>query len=138
VGRNTAIKRYSATSVGQPLELFETKRARLPVVVELLKSPWIVRASELSPREGASATKRADDAVTVEWDSERQRPLAFIRDRSRYRIDAIVQVWATEKSWWDPRRRVSRRFYRVVARGGVYDLAYDRAAGGWLLVGIQD
>lgn len=138
MGRNSAIKHYSATSAGQPLELFETKRAKLPVVIELLKSPWIVKASELAHRDGASAAKRAEETVAVEWDSERQRPVAFVRDRSRYRVDAIVQVWATERSWWDPRKRVSRRFYRVLARGGVYDLAYDRAAGGWLLIGIQD
>lgn len=138
MGRNTAIKRYDASPTGQPDELFDTKRSRLPVVMELLKSPWIVRASELVNSDGTSATKRAEQTVTVSWDAERQYPTSFTREHVRYRIDAVVQVWATDRAWWDPRRRVSRRYWRVLARGGVYDLAYDRATGSWALVGIQD
>lgn len=138
MGRNAAIKRYNATTAGQPLELFEAKHSRLPVIIELLRSPWIFRASELGLKDGALAAKRTDQPVEVEWDVDRQCPSAFVRGTTRYRIDAIIQVWATERSWWDPRHRVSRRFYRVLARGGVYDLAFDRAHGAWLLVGIQD
>ena len=138
MGRNAAIKRYNTTPVGQPFELFETKRSRLPVLVELLKSPWIVRASDLARRDGVLAAKRSDQPVEVEWNPDRQCPDAFVRGTTRYQIDAIIQVWATEKSWWDPRRQVSRRFFRVLARGGVYDLAFDRTHGAWLLVGIQD
>lgn len=138
MGRNTLIKNYDATPAGQPLELLETRQARLPIIIELLKSPWIVRASELVRRDGASATKRAEEGVKVGWSAERQCPSHFERDRVRYRIDAIVQVWATDRAWWDPRRRVARRYWRVLARGGVYDLAYDRESDTWLLVGIQD
>lgn len=138
MGRNAAIKNYDTAPAGQPLELLETRRSRLPVIIELLDSPWIVRASELVGRDGTSATRRAEQPVTVSWDSERQYPLSFTREQVRYRIDAVVQVWATDRSWWDPRRRVSRRYWRVLARGGVYDLAYDRARAEWLLVGIQD
>ena len=138
MGRNAAIKRYDATPAGQPLELLDERHARLPVMIELLKSPWLVRAADLIAHDGASATKRKDEAVTVSWDAERQYPTAFVRERSRYRIDAVVQVWATDRAWWDPRRRVSRRYWRVLARGGIYDLAYDRDTGEWTLVGIQD
>jgi hypothetical protein len=138
MGRNSAIKRYNATLPGQPLELFETKRSRLPVIVELLASPWIVRASELVRGDGACATKHTDEPVTVEWNAERGVPVWFAREQRRYRIDAVLQVWAVERSWWDPRRRVARRFFRVLARGGVYDLAFDRETGAWRLVGIQD
>lgn len=138
MGRNAAIKNYDATPAGQPLELLETKRARLPIVVELLNSPWIVKASDLVRNDGTNATKRAEEDVSVGWDPKRQCPLHFSRGDSRYRIDAIVQVWATDRAWWDPRRRVSRRYWRVLARGGVYDLAYDRETGEWLLVGVQD
>ncbi len=74
----------------------------------------------------------------VDWDAERQYPTAFARGSRAYRIDGIVQIWAADRSWWDPRRRVSRRYWRVLARGGVYDLAYDRATGAWMLIGIQD
>ena len=138
MGRNASIKRYSATSSGQPFELFETKRSRLPVIVELLASPWIVRASELARADGSGAAKRADEPVEVVWDTARQYPSSFTRARRTYRIDAIVQLWAAERAWWDPCTRVSRRFWRVLSRGGVYDLAYDRTSDSWLLIGIQD
>lgn len=138
MGRNAAIKNYRLNPEGQPTELFDTKRSRLPVIVELLRSPWIVRASDLASREGTSATKHAEQPVQVEWDAARQVPAVFVRAGARYRIEAVIQVWATDRSWWDPRGRVARRFWRVLARGGVYDLAYDRISGTWLLVGIQD
>ncbi|HSK46520.1 MAG TPA: DUF6504 family protein [Coriobacteriia bacterium] len=138
MGRNTAIKRYDTSPSGQPIELFETKHARLPVVMELLRSPWIVRASDLVSADGTSATKRAEQSVAVSWDAERQYPTSFTRGNLRYRIDAVVQIWATDRAWWDPRQRVSRRYWRVLARGGVYDLAYDRETREWVLVGIQD
>lgn len=138
MGRNAAIKKYDLNPQGQPLELFAEKNSRLPVVVELLRSPWITRASELARRDGAIATKRTEQPVTVTWDAHRQCPSHFTRGHVRYRIDALVQVWATERAWWDPRRRVSRHYWRVLARGGVFDLAYDRQTDEWLLIGIQD
>ena len=138
MGRHASIKRFSATPSGQPLELFEGKRSRLPVVVALLASPWIVRASDLARTDGTCATKQADEAVEVVWDASHQIPASFLRAGRVYRIDAIVQMWAAERAWWDPRRRVSRRFWRVLSRGGVYDLAYDRTRDLWLLIGIQD
>jgi hypothetical protein len=138
MGRNADIKRFSASSAGQPLELFGGKRSRTPVIVELLASPWIVRASDLARKDGSCAAKHAEEPVEVVWDAERGYPSAFTRDGRVYRIDAIVQIWVTERVWWDPRKRVSRRFWRVLARGGVYDLAYDRTDGSWLLIGIQD
>jgi hypothetical protein len=138
VGRNASIKRFSPTSAGQPLELFETRRSRLPVIVELLASPWIMRASDLAREGGSGAVKHAEQPVDVVWDAAHGMPASFSRDKRVYRIDAIVQMWATERAWWDPRRRVSRRFWRVLSRGGVYDLAYDRARDTWLLIGIQD
>ncbi|MBI5231711.1 MAG: hypothetical protein HY876_06060 [Coriobacteriales bacterium] len=136
MGRNAAIKRYNAKPEGQPMELLETRRSRMPVVIELLKSPWLSRASDLL--NGTVASKKTEEAVTVVWDAERRCPSAFRRGEKTYRIDAIVQVWATERAWWDPRAHVSRRFWRVLARGGVYDLAYDRIEAEWRLVGIQD
>lgn len=137
MGRNSAIKHYDATPAGQPLELWEGGHGRLPVIVELLKSPWIMRASDLLARDG-SAVKRAEEPVAVVWDPDRRCPASFVRNRRTYRIDAVIQVWAAERAWWDRRSRVSRRYWRVLARGGVYDLAYDRVADGWLLIGIQD
>ena len=138
MGRNSAIKHYDATPAGQPLELFASKRAQLPVITELLASPWIMRASELVRKDGASAPKRIDEELDVVWDAELARPARFVRGETTYRVDEVLQAWAVERAWWDPRRRVSRRFYRVLARGGVYDLAFDRSSGEWRLVGIQD
>lgn len=142
MGRNAAIKRYSAKPEGQPAELWDERHGRLPIVLELLRSPWIMRASDLLHRDGACAAKRAEEQIAVSWDSERQCPVSFTRVTERgpkvYRIDGIVQHWASERSWWDVRRHVSRRFWRVLARGGTYDLAYDRVEGVWRLIGIQD
>lgn len=138
VGRNADIKRFSTSVPGQPLELFDSKRARLPVLFELLASPWIVCASALTRNDGSGATKHTEEHVNVAWDAVGQRPISFTRDGHLYRIDAIVQVWTAERVWWDSRRHVSRRFWRVVARNGVYDLAYDRARNAWCLIGIQD
>jgi hypothetical protein len=138
VGRNESIKRFSPTPQGQPLELFDGRRSRLPVIVELLASPWIMRASELSRKDGSCAAKHAEEPVEVIWDAAHQLPSSFSRAGRVYRIDAIVQMWAAERVWWDLRKRVSRRFWRVLSRGGVYDLAYDRTRDTWLLIGIQD
>lgn len=138
MGRNTAIKRYKTNPAGQPMELFETRRSRLPVIVELLRSPWIVRASELTHKDGAFAARRINEPVIVVWDASRQCPSSFLRSGKRYSVDAIIQVWATERSWWNPHKRVTRRFYRVLSRGGIYDLAFDRSDDSWVLIGIQD
>lgn len=138
MGRNSDIKNYSTATSGQPIELFDSKRGRLPVILELLASPWIVRASDLKREAGSCAAKHAEEEVDVVWDAAHQYPSSFKRAGRVYRIDAIVQIWAAEKAWWDPRRKVSHRFWRVLSRGGVYDLAYDRDRGIWRLIGIQD
>ena len=138
MGRNSAIKHYETTPEGQPMELEDSQHGRQPVVRELLKSPWLVRASELVLRDDAWSTKRTDEQIDVVWDGERQRPVAFVRGGKRWKIDAIIQTWSVERAWWDPRRRVSRHVWRVVARGGVYDLAFDRIENSWFLFGIQD
>jgi hypothetical protein len=138
VGRNAAIKNYDSTPAGQPLELLPGRRSRLPVIVELLASPWIVRASELVSRDGSSAPKHVAEDIDVEWDAERGRPLSFERAGKHYRIDAVLQTWSAERSWWDSRAHVSVRYWRVLARGGVYDLAFDRTSRMWRLVGVQD
>jgi hypothetical protein len=138
MGRNAAIKRYDMHPDGQPIDLFDSVRGRLPVVLELLKSPWIVRGSDLVRAEDAPSGKRTAEEVTVAWDGERRCPTAFTWKRHRYHVDALVQTWAVERRWWDVEQRVSRRCFRVLARGGVYDLAFDRLSGRWLLVGIVD
>lgn len=138
MGRNAAIKHYDMTPEGQPMDLFSSKEGRLPVVIELLKSPWIFRASDLVGSGDAGLGKRREEAVAVAWDERRGCPAAFEWRSRGYRIDAVVQVWAIERFWWDPRKRVSRRIWRVLARGGTYDLAYDRLESAWRLIGQAD
>lgn len=138
MGSNTAIKRFTATPADQPLELFDGGHSRMPIIAELLGSPWIRRASDLLKTDGAYATKQVEESVEVVWDPESRCPIAFSRGEHAYRIDTIAQTWSAERIWWDPRRRVSRRFWRVISRNGVFDLVYDRRDGSWFLVGIQD
>lgn len=138
MGRNAQIKRFSATRHGQPLDLFGSRASRLPVLLELLASPWVMRASEIVHSDGSSALKRVAEDVVVEWDPDRSCPRAFVRAGRRFRIDAVLQSWSSERAWWDPRRHVSRRYWRVLARGGVYDLAFDRMDSTWRLTGIHD
>lgn len=140
MGRNREIKAFDPRNrPGQPLDLFTATDTRLPVIMELLRSPWIVRASELvQPGSSGLAGKQREREIEVVWDGGRAAPRSFIVDGRRHMVDAVVQSWAVERAWWDPRRRLSRRCFRVLTRGGLYDLAYDRLEGRWLLVGVVD
>jgi hypothetical protein len=138
MGRNRAIKTYDPRVTGMPLDLLTASDTRTPVILELLRSPWIVRGSELAGGVSGLAGKRRERDIAVAWDAGRGAPRSFTVDGRRYQVDAVVQSWAVERAWWDPRKRLSRRCYRVLARGGLYDLAYDRIAGRWLLTGIVD
>ena len=131
MGNNASIRRFDAHKTGQMLDLFGSA-GRLPVVLELLSTPWLHRASDVD------APKRIEVPVPVEWDPERGRPRSFIRKGKRYEVDQVVTQWAVDTRWWDRERAVSRRCFRVIARGGVYDLAYDRLGEQWLLVGVID
>ena len=131
MGRNAEIRRFDAKRAGQPLDLFGDT-SRLPVVLELLSTPWLQRTSQIA------GPKRVEVQVPVQWDRERGRPLSFVWKQKRYAVDALVQQWAVDSLWWDRSRARSRRCFRVIARGGVYDLAYDRIGECWLLVGVLD
>ncbi len=139
MGRNREIKAFDPRRPGQPLDLFTATDTKLPVIMEILRSPWIVRASDLiQPASTGMAGKKREREVEVVWDGTRAGPRSFMMEGRHYPVDAVVQSWAAERAWWDPRKRLSRRCYRVLARGGLYDVAYDRLAGRWLLVGVVD
>lgn len=138
MGRDRAIRAFDPRREGQPLDLFTSAGTRLPVILELLRSPWVMRASELSAMPSGLGGKRREREIAVVWDGEQKRPSSFVVDGVRYRVDALVFSWMVERAWWDPRRRVSRRCFRVLARGGLYDLAYDRVENAWFLVGVVD
>ncbi|MBN2404824.1 MAG: hypothetical protein JXE06_04505 [Coriobacteriia bacterium] len=138
MSRNRAIKQFDPRKTGHSLDLFTENDARLPVVLELLKSPWILRASELPDHASGSSGKHVEREIDVVWDGARRCPVSFTDRQKRFSVDALIQTWTLERSWWDRRRRVSRRCFRVLARGGVYDLAYDRLERRWTLIGIVD
>ena len=144
MGRNNDIKHYALHQEGQPIDLF-ARGARSPIVAELLCAPWISRASDLlgvredPPEVGAGSGKRVRREVTVRWNAERHRPASFlVPGKGRYDVEALIGYWVEDRFWWDPDIHVSRRCFRVLARNGVWDLAYDRLTGSWLLVGIGD
>jgi hypothetical protein len=139
VGRNTAIKQYRSLPDGLPLDLFDSAEGRHPVVLDLLATPWLVRASELRRPEDGGLGRRIGETVVVSWDASRRAPVAFAWRGRVYDVLSLVQTWAVEHSWWDTGKRVSRRCWRVVAEsGGTYDLAFDRLTGAWVLLGMQD
>jgi len=145
MGQNEAIKRFSPYAEGYPLELFPSKRGKAPLVRALLATPWISAASELRQSGDSCTTRRMNERIEVVWRSAEKRVASFTRrgsagdGRARiYSIDAVVQTWAIERFWWSPEERVSKRFWRVSAQGGVYDLAYDGHRRAWHLVGVQD
>jgi len=137
MGFNKTIKAFDPRMTGTTLDLFSDRDARLPVVLELLKSPWIMSGRDLS---GANDTRglHLGSMIEVSWNAARRAPCSFVYSDRRYNVDAIVQTWAIEQRWWDREQRVSRRCFRVLARGGVYDLAYDRLGQRWLLADIID
>lgn len=137
MGRNTAIKRFDP-AVGKTADMFSAKEGRLSVVVEMLRSPWLARGSDLVKGHDGTLGKRREDPVAVAWNGLTREPAAFEWHARDYPVEHVIQVWAIELFWWDPRRRVSRRCWRVLARGGTYDLAYDRLERRWLLLGEQD
>jgi hypothetical protein len=146
MGRNAAIKKYRMHTRGQAIDLFATG-VDSPVVVELLSGPWIMRASELvEAKDGAAVTrggsgKLAEEPIEVQWDGESACPRSFRRPGKRrlYQVETLVGYWVEERFWWDAAAHVSRRCFRVVVHtGAIYDLAYDRLAERWLLVGIGD
>jgi hypothetical protein len=146
MGHNTAIKRYEVHPEGQAIDLFAAG-VRSPVVAELLRAPWIARASDLLAErdgaggQGAGAGKRVERPAKVEWDGERACPVSFSVPgrRRRYRVQAVVGHWVDERFWWDPDAHISRRCFRIlVDTGALYDLAYDKLADVWLVTGIGD
>ena len=142
MGRNAQIKHYALHPEGQPIDLF-ARGTHSPIVAELLSSAWISRASDLLGEEDSAATggtgKRARREVTVEWDREHGRPAAFrVSGKGRYEVEALIGYWVEDRFWWDPAAHVSRRCFRVLARAGVWDLAWDRISRTWSLVGIGD
>jgi hypothetical protein len=139
MSRNHDIKRFDAHPAGQPIDLLGTPRGKLPVVLELLGTGWLRRGSEVQgPQGGADGSRPVEEPCEVEWDAERRVPVAFTWRGRRRPVEAVAGTWTVERAWWDRRRRVSRRCFRVLAAGGVYVIAFDRLTGTWVLAGLVD
>ena len=138
MGRNSAIKNFAPSAEGHQLGLLEPRRDKEPLVRSLLSTPWVFVASRLQRNADTCATKRVKELVEVTLDPVSGRVVSFTRAGRSYKVDSVVQTWAIECRWWNPSERRSRRFWRVLARGGVWDLTYDRLQKVWHLVGVQD
>lgn len=139
MGHNAAIKEYRSLPEGLPLDLFDSAEGRRPVVLDLLATPWLVRASELRLPGDSGLARRIGEPVAVSWEATGRSPAAFAWRGHLYDVASLVQTWAIEYAWWDARERVSRRCWRVLATGGgTYDLAFDRLTSTWILLGMQD
>lgn len=136
MGRNTAIKQYAPLTEGRADDLFSSRGGRSPVIKNLRAAPWFVPAGELVHPGSAGLGKLVVEPVATTWDAASRAPAAFVWRSSVYDVESVVQAWAVERAWWDAARAVSLRCWRVVADGGTYDLAFDRARGGWLLLGV--
>jgi len=137
--RNAAIKRYELLRGGCALGLFDSSEERRLAVLDLLSTEWFCRASELDCAGDAGVGRRIREPVAVTWSAEDRCPVAFARGGREYHVESIVQTWAVEHAWWDPAEHISRRCWRVLTKdGGPYDLAFDRMACRWILLGIQD
>lgn len=71
--------------------------------------------------------------ITVSWDDQLRRPITFVWQRRRYRIERVLETWVLETGWWKDDGHVSRSYWRVRAGGRVFDLRYDRLAKSWAL-----
>lgn len=139
MGRNSAIKRYEPLAEGRPLDLFDSAEGRRPVVRDLLTTPWLVRASDIAGTGDSGAGRKVCEPIVVSWDAEERRPHGFVRGGEFQRVSGIAQTWAVDRRWWEPDRHVSQRCWRILTESGaVYDLAFDRVSGTWLLLGIVD
>lgn len=139
MGRNAAIKQYLPLPEGYPVDLFDSCEGRRPIVLDLLSTPWFIKASGLQRPGDGGLGRRVGELVTVRWDAPTLSPVTFRWRRRTHVIESVVQTWAVEHAWWDRDKHVSQRCWRVLARdGGTYDLAFDRLTGDWLLLGMQD
>ncbi len=139
MGRNAAIKRYVTLPEGRADDLFSSREGRAPVIEDLRATPWFVRADDLVHPGSAGLGKQVVEPVAATWDVVRRAPAAFAWRSRVFDVESVVQTWAVERAWWDVEYTVSLRCWRIVAsEGGTYDLAFDRASGRWLLLGVLD
>ncbi len=61
------------------------------------------------------------------------------RRTCKKRVVRVLERWREVGPWWGAAGSVNRLVFRVLLAGGaVVDLAFERASGEWLLVGVAD
>jgi len=107
MGRNSVIKAFDpANKTGTPLDLFSGRDTRRPVIVELLRSPWIVRGSQVASGSSGHGGKRREEEVEVVWDGTRRTPDILKTPSSK----AMSISWAVS-----PGSSTSRTRFRFVS-----------------------
>lgn len=78
-------------------------------------------------------SKRYDEGVEVELGegpgSWAPQPRSFVWRGRRYPVDRLIKYWREAGQAWDSDIARDHEFYRVEAKGGVYDLCRDRLVG---------
>lgn len=140
MGENKGIKNYNYHHAGENLELFATTNGKMSVAEAILKSQWVTTAADLGKSKIASASsgKFYDQEITVLYSEHLRRPLQFFWRRKFYKVDAVIGVWVLESCWWDAAKKQSRRYFRVLARGGTYDIYLDHLQEAWFLESVSD
>ncbi len=139
------IHEYPTSPEGYVEPLFRTRESDLEIMDHYLDAPWLGRASEyavaaLGSGSGHVPAERRE--VRLERSGSETRMVELRQTwRCAVRSGAIRRVlerWREVYGWWED-GGADLVVYRVeLACGAVVDLAREREAGTWLLVGIVD
>lgn len=67
----------------------------------------------------------------------RHRPISFLHEGGRERIEEILKQWRVTQEWW--KKTVEREYFQVrTEAGAVYDLYRDLLSGSWYLQRVYD
>lgn len=141
------IHEYPASPEGYVEPLFRTRESDREIMDHYLDAPWLGRASEyavaaLGSGSGHVPAERRE--IRLERSGAGLRMVDSLRRTRRCAVSsgAVIRVldrWREVRGWWDASGGTDLVVYRVeLACGAVVDLARDRRAGRWLLVGIAD
>ncbi len=138
------IHEYPGRPEGYEGPLFRTGESDREIMEHYLRAPWLGRASESLvavlgagcgrvPAEPRGVRVEPIDAgVRVVWEAGSSMS-------RRQGIRRVQERWREVRGWWEDDGGRDLVVYRVeLTDGAVVDLARDRPAGRWLLVGIAD
>jgi hypothetical protein len=142
------IHRYTSRPPGFEEPLFPTRESKRAVAEHLANAPWLSRGSELPGGSGqavrrceepAHVFRRADGRMYLVRRCGNGRRRGRRRRTCKKRVVRVLERWREVGPWWGAAGSVDRLIFRVLLAGGaVVDLAFERASGEWLLVGMAD